>query len=72
MLAAARIVNSIISSMVFTSIPRTTSILLGTGVTIFSEKDIFEVRMDSAYIEIITEEINNPYFIINAAYEIAS
>lgn len=39
---------------------------------IFSEKDIFEVRMDGAYVEIITEEINNPYFIINAAYEIAS
>ncbi len=39
---------------------------------IFSEKDILEMRMNSESISVIVEEIDNPYLIINAAYEIAS
>lgn len=39
---------------------------------ILSEKDVLELHFNAQNIKIYTNEINNPYFIINAAYEIAS
>ena len=39
---------------------------------VMMEKDIFEQRLNDAAVQIILNDITNPYFIINIAYEDAT
>lgn len=39
---------------------------------VMMEKDIFEQRLNSASVQVVLEDVSNPYFIINIAYEDAT